>query len=107
MNVVVVGYGTAGSAVAAYVKLFCRKCEVIVIEKRPYPIYHPCSIPDCISGDLDCSKLMEHKPLTAGIKFVSAATVIDVDVSNKTVYYVKNGGTKKSKVRLFSTNNRF
>ena len=94
-KVVIVGYGTAGSAAAAYIKLFCRDCDVTVIEKRPYPVYHPCSIPDCISGDIECEKLIEHEPLTKGIEFIASAEVDDVDTSNKVVYFTKEGSRHK------------
>jgi flavin-dependent dehydrogenase len=44
-RVVVVGYGAAGTAAASYAKATSRRTAVVVLEKRRYAVYHPCSIP--------------------------------------------------------------
>ncbi len=68
-KVVIIGYGTGGMTAAAYVKNYCRECKVIVFEKRPYPIYHPCSLPDVISGYLKPEDIIEKEPMTPGLEF--------------------------------------
>ncbi len=84
-HILIVGYGTAGSTAAAYAKLHCRGCEVTVVEARSYPVYHPCSIPEAIAGEVGFDKLKEEQPLSAGIKMVTGRKAVRIDSSAKTV----------------------
>ncbi|RLE65345.1 MAG: pyridine nucleotide-disulfide oxidoreductase, partial [Thermoprotei archaeon] len=52
MKVAIIGYGTAGMTTAGFIRIYGREREITVVEKRPYPIYHPCSIPDVIAGKI-------------------------------------------------------
>ncbi len=93
-RIVVIGYGTGGMTAAAYAKNYCRECDVVVLEKRPYPIYHPCALPDVISGYLKPDDVVEKEPLTPGIKLELKAEALNIDVGNKTVKYKLNGDVK-------------
>ncbi len=86
-KVVIIGYGTGGMTAAAYVKNYCRECKVIVFEKRAYPIYHPCSLPDVISGYLKPEDIVEKEPMTPGLEFYTSTIVTKIDRKNKKVHY--------------------
>jgi len=77
LRIVVVGYGTAGSAAAGYARRFCRECEIIVVERRRYAVFHPCSIPEAIAGLIPFESLREEKPLTPGVEAVLGKRVVD------------------------------
>ncbi len=83
-RILVVGYGTAGSTAAAYAKLQCRGCEVVAVEARSYPVYHPCSIPEAIAGGVGFERLREKQPLTAGVEVYTGRRVVNIDSSAKT-----------------------
>ncbi len=93
-RIVVIGYGTGGMTAAAYAKNYCRECNVIVLEKRSYPIYHPCALPDVISGYLKPDDVIEKEPLTPGIRLELKAKALSIDVENKTVRYKVNSDIK-------------
>lgn len=92
LNIVIIGYGTGGMTAAAYARNTCRECNIIVFEKRPYPIYHPCALPEVISGYLRPEDVIEHRPLTPGIKIQTSTEVKRIDLSNKRVYYCSTNG---------------
>ncbi len=84
-RILIVGYGTAGSTAAAYAKLRCRRCDVTVVEARSYPVYHPCSIPEAIAGEVSFDKLREEQPLSAGITMITGRRAARIDASARTV----------------------
>lgn len=90
-RVIIIGYGTGGSTVAAYVRKYCRKCHVLVFEKNPYPLYHPCALPEVISGELSIDDIIEKEPLTPGLVFRLSSLVTKIDKEKKIVYYRENG----------------
>jgi len=80
MRIIVIGYGTAGLTSAGYAKIFNKKAEVIVFEKRSYAIYHPCSIPDVLSGEINTwDKIVEKAPRMSSFKVYTSSEVFDVD----------------------------
>ena len=87
LNIVIIGYGTGGMTAAAYAKNTCRECNIIVFEKRPYPVYHPCALPDVIAGYLRPEDVIEHKPLTPGIKVRTSTEVKRIDLNNRRIQY--------------------
>ncbi len=93
-RIVVIGYGTGGMTAAAYAKNYCKECNVVVLEKRPYPIYHPCALPDVISGYLKPNDVIEKEPLTPGIKLELNAEALSINTGNKTIKYKSNGDVK-------------
>lgn len=93
-RIAIIGYGTGGSTVAAYVRKYCRKCRVTVFEKNPYPLYHPCALPDVISGELNVDDIIEKEPLTPGLDFHLLSLVTRIDKEEKIVYYRENGVEK-------------
>lgn len=90
-TIVIIGYGTGGMTAAAYAKNNCRTCNVIVFEKRPYPIYHPCALPDVISGYLRPEDVIEREPLTPGIKMYTSTEVTGIDLEDRKIYYKSHG----------------
>ncbi|HDI75145.1 MAG TPA: hypothetical protein ENF55_04225, partial [Thermoprotei archaeon] len=49
-RIVIIGYGTAGWSASVSVQQTSRRAEITVFEKRPYALYHPCSLPEVIAG---------------------------------------------------------
>jgi len=84
-TLVVVGYGTAGMTAAGFATIHSRRALVKVFEKRPYAIYHPCSLPDVISGELDSSRVVEEAPRGPRLEVQTATLVEEVDASARRV----------------------
>ena len=90
MRVVVIGYGTAGQTAASFAKKFDEEAEVIVVERHPYPIYHPCSLPMVLSGKFSLDELYERKPWP-GVDVITGAEAKEIDTKKKVVKYEKDG----------------
>ncbi|MEM1509459.1 MAG: FAD-dependent oxidoreductase [Thermofilaceae archaeon] len=83
MKIAVIGYGTAGMTAAIYAKLTCRKSEVEVFEKRPYAVYHPCSLPDAIAGLIPLESIIEEKVTIPGINVRTSTVVEEIDTEGR------------------------
>jgi len=87
MKVVVIGYGTAGLTAAGFAHKFSREAEVIALEERHYAVYHPCSIPDVISGKVKAwSDIVEDVYKSPRFKVLTSMKVTGIDASNQRVY---------------------
>ncbi len=99
MNIVVIGYGTAGMTAASYAKLVNRKVKVTVFEKRGYAVYHPCSIPDVLARIIDSwDKLREPAVKMPGLTVHTGMEVYDIDHDNRVVYARNVRGGEEVKV---------
>lgn len=83
MKIAVIGYGTAGMTAAIYARLTCRKSEVEVFEKRPYAVYHPCSLPDVIAGLIPLESVIEETVSTQGINVRTSTIVEEIDIDSR------------------------
>ncbi len=83
MKVAIVGYGTAGMTAASYAKLTRRESEVEVFEKRPYAVYHPCSLPDAIAGLIPLDSVVEAAAAVPGVNVRTSTIVEEIDVDNR------------------------
>ena len=84
-TIVIIGYGTAGMTAAGYASIVNRRAVIKVFEKRPYAIYHPCSLPDVLSGELDKSRIVEEPPKMPRLEVHTATIVEEVDPSARKV----------------------
>ena len=93
MRVVVVGYGTAGSTAAAYAAKENKHDEIIVLEKRSYPVYHPCSIPDKIAGKIsEWRSLIDNYFYAPNLKVITNTIVNKIDKRDKKVIAIGEKG---------------
>jgi len=83
-NIVVIGYGTAGMTAAGYARLTDRRSRVIVVEKRSYPVYHPCSIPDVVSGEISPEAIVETRS-PGGITLMTSTVAEEIDCESRRV----------------------
>jgi NADPH-dependent 2,4-dienoyl-CoA reductase/sulfur reductase-like enzyme len=97
MRIVVVGCGAAGLAAATHAKSVNERSTVVVLEKRRYAVYHPCSIPDAVAGLVELSSLVGEPPLATGLEVRTSTLVEDVDVSGRVVHArdLRSGGKLK------------
>lgn len=85
-RIIVVGYGSAGMTAAGYARVTDRRAEIIVFEKRKYAIYHPCSLPDVISGYLpDWNTIIEDAPKVPGLRIFTSTVVEEIDGEDRKV----------------------
>lgn len=94
MKIVVVGYGSAGLSAADYARVFNRKAEIVVFEKRSYAIYHPCSLPDALSGLIPSLEMLkESAPKMPRFTVYTSTLVEEINSSTKKVFArnLKNG----------------
>ncbi|MCD6563406.1 MAG: FAD-dependent oxidoreductase [Thermoproteales archaeon] len=85
-KVVIIGYGSAGMTAAGYSRITDRKSQIIVFEKRPYAIYHPCSLPDVLSGYIKgWDAVKEDAPRVPNMKVLTSTLVEEIDPDNKKV----------------------
>lgn len=85
MHVVVVGYGAAGSAAAHFALSTNKRCTVTVLEKRRYGIYHPCSLPSVIAGEISLVSAVEDAPAAPRLTLRTSTVVEEIDVEGRKV----------------------
>ncbi len=86
MKIVTIGFGSAGLTAAGYARMYNRQAEIVAFEKREYAVYHPCSLPDMISGVLPGPEaLVEEAPKLPRFKLYTSTVVREVDRSGKRV----------------------
>jgi len=98
LKLVIIGYGTAGITSASYAKLYSRQAEVIVIERRPYAIYHPCALIDAIAGRVELEKLIEPPPRMKALNILLKKEVTRIDISGKVIEYVDIESGREEKI---------
>lgn len=91
MRVVVIGYGTAGQTASAIAKKRNPELEIVVLERRPYPAYHPCSLPYALSGKIPLEDVIE-KTMPPNVELITNATAKRIDPHKKLVEFERNGG---------------
>lgn len=85
MHVVVIGFGAAGSTAARFALSTNKQCSVTVLEKRRYGIYHPCSLPSVIAGDVPLNSIVEDAPTAPRLSLHTSTVVEEVDVGGRRV----------------------
>lgn len=90
MRVVVIGYGTAGQTASAIAKKRNPDLEIVVLEKRSYPAYHPCSLPYALSGKIPLEDVIE-KTVPPNVELITSATAERIDPHEKLVDFERNG----------------
>ena len=90
MRIVVIGNGTAGQTASAVAKKQNPRAEVIVLEKRPYPAYHPCSLPYVLTGKVNLDDVVVKRTFGKA-EVVTRAKVESIDPSRKRVSYERDG----------------
>ncbi len=84
-RVVIIGNESAGFTAACTARAIDRHAEIIVIERRPYALYHPCGIPFAIGGDVpDIKKLIDDSKMP-NIDLRLGAEAMSINTSAKTV----------------------
>lgn len=86
MRVAVIGYGAAGAAAARYALSTNRQCTVTVFEKRRHAIYHPCSLPRVIAGEIPLDRIVEEAPVTPRLSLHTSTVVQDIDVEGRIIH---------------------
>ncbi|OYT31808.1 MAG: hypothetical protein DRJ64_03240 [Thermoprotei archaeon] len=85
-KIVIIGYGSAGMTAAGYARITDRKSQIVVFEKRPYAIYHPCSLPDVLSGYIKSwDAIKEDAPKVPNMKVLTSTLVEEIDPDDKKV----------------------
>jgi len=88
MHIVVVGFGTAGWLATVNLRKWNRKDEISVIDEKSYDIYHPCSQPYVIGGELsDTQEIVEpfnNKMLK--VNFYRRHRATKIDRRSKTIF---------------------
>ena len=86
MKIAIIGYGSAGMTAASYARIVNRQAEIIVFEKRPYAIYHPCSLPDVLSGILPgWDAVVEEASKLPRFKLYTSTVVEEIDPEEKKI----------------------
>ncbi len=96
-RIVIIGYESAGLTAASTARAIDRQAEIIVIERRPYVLYHPCGIPFAIGGEIpDIKTLIENtKPPNIDLRIGTEAKSIDTNSKTVEVTELKSGKTEK------------
>jgi NADH oxidase (H2O2-forming) len=95
-RVVIIGHESAGFTAASTAWTIDKQAKIAVVERNPYPLYHPCDIPFAISGELpDIKVLIENtKPPNIDIKLGTEAKLIDPDRKIVEIVELKSGKTE-------------
>lgn len=85
-TIVIIGAESAGLTSAASARLRDREARIVVIERNPYPLYHPCGIPFAIAGRVrSIQDLVEQKPKLQNVEMKISTEAKAIDVKNKKV----------------------
>jgi len=97
-SVVIIGHESAGFTAASTARAIDKQAKITVVERNPYPLYHPCDIPFAISGELpDIKVLIENtKQLNIELRLGTEAKSIDPD--KKTIKVVELNGGKTENI---------
>ena len=90
MRVVVIGYGTAGQTASAIAKKRDPELEIVVLEKRSYPAYHPCSLPYVLSGKIPLEDAIERSG-PPNLELILKAVAKRIDPHKKEVEFEREG----------------
>ncbi len=90
MRVVVVGNGTAGQTAAGFAKKDSPESEVVVLERHPYPSYHPCALPYVVAGEIPLESVVD-RVARPGIEVITSAEVERIDLEGKKVHFSRDG----------------
>jgi len=94
-RVVIIGHESAGFNAARQAKIVDRSAKITVIERRTYPLYHPCDIPSAISGEIALHSLIEDiRPPHVELHLGSDAEEINLDRKIVKTKELKSGRTK-------------
>jgi len=88
MKLVIIGCGAGGFASALSAVKNDAHCEVTILEKRPYEMYSPCSMPYAIEGMLTLESL-KHGVILARTKVMTGCEATLIDTEEKKVIYRK------------------
>ncbi|KUO43177.1 MAG: hypothetical protein APU95_03435 [Hadesarchaea archaeon YNP_N21] len=85
-TIVVIGAESAGLTSAASARLRDRDARIVVMERNPYPLYHPCGIPFAIGGRVrSISDLVEQKPRLQNVEMKTSTEARAIDIKDKEV----------------------
>jgi NADH oxidase (H2O2-forming) len=92
-HVVIIGHESAGFTAASTARATDKQAKITVIERRPYPLYHPCGIPFAISGEIpDIRVLIEDtRPLNVDMRLETEAKSIDPVKKTVEIVDLKSG----------------
>jgi len=90
MRVVVIGNGTAGQTAAGYAKKDDPEAEVVVLERHPYPSYHPCALPYVVAGQIPLDSVID-RVTRPGIEVITSAQVEGLDLERRIVHFSREG----------------
>ncbi len=90
----VIGNGTAGQTAAAAARLSSRGAEVLVLERHPYPSYHPCALPYVLSGKLGLDDVVERRS-RPGVQVIVRAEARRIDPERKEVTFEADGDEER------------
>ncbi|RLG47825.1 MAG: hypothetical protein DRN90_04380 [Thermoproteota archaeon] len=90
MRVVVIGYGTAGQTASAIAKKRDPKLEIVILERRSYPAYHPCSLPYALSGKIPLEDVIE-KSRPPNLELITKAVAKRINLHKKEVEFEREG----------------
>lgn len=96
-RVVIIGNESAGYTAASTARAMDRKADIIVIERRPYALYHPCGIPFAIGGEIPDIKVLIEDVKQPNIDLRLGTEAKSIDSSAKTVEAreLRSGKTEK------------
>lgn len=98
MNIVIVGGGTAGTAIARQLRFFDKKCAITIIEKSQHNQYSPCSLPYFIEGKTTKEKLFVYESYKEdNIKYYTNTTVQNIDTNSKKITIESSNETQSHK----------
>ncbi len=97
-KIVIVGYGTAGSAAATQI-LRKRKCELIIVDEKEKEIFHPCMMPYALAFNFKGLEgiVEEDKLLRKRAKILSGWRAVKLGTKTKEVTVEKSNEFRKIK----------
>ncbi len=97
--IVIIGLGTGGIYAARWASKMNRKEKIMIIEKRSYETYSPCSIPLVVEGAIDINEIIHPFPKTPKIEVLLEHEAVDIIPDEKIVLYRKLGSKEIKEVK--------
>jgi len=96
--IVIIGLGTGGMYAARWASRINRREEIMIIERRGYETYSPCSIPLVVEGAIDVNEIIHPFPRTPRIHLLLEHEAVEILPDEKKVRYRKIGGEEIKEV---------
>ncbi len=97
--IAIIGLGTGGLYAARWIAMHRRSEKIVIIEKRDYETYSPCSIPMVVEGKIKPDDIVHPFPKSRNVEILLSHEAVEIDSLEKKIKAkdLKTGAIKEIK----------